>query len=111
MGKRIGLVFLIGVLAAAAPAVAAERYKLRAPGGNTAAVFNDVGVWKTAKAAKNARISVGNPVTAQNLECVARPGTKAEVIKREGSVAYVRASDALFGGCKGYVKSEFLSAY
>ena len=110
MKKRSRLILIVGVLMVAPSAVAAERYKLRAPGGGVAAMVNEVGVWKTTKAAIGAGTSVGNPVTARNLECIARPGTKAEVIKREGSVAYVRVGDSLFGGCKGYVKTAFLSA-
>jgi hypothetical protein len=101
---------IIGAVAAASPALAAERYKLRAPGGVPAAVVNEVGVWKSANAARRARSSLDGAFMSPNLECIVRPGTKAEVIKREGPVAYVRASNAAFGGCRGYVKTDFLSA-
>ncbi|MBP1873406.1 hypothetical protein J2Z19_003121 [Ensifer adhaerens] len=112
MKTRFGFAPIVGILLVASPAMAAERYELRAPGSLTAQMNNDVGVWKTAKAARGARssIMIGNQHMSPNLECIARPGTKAQVIKREGSVAYVRASNAAFGGCKGFVKTEFLSA-
>ncbi|WP_244429813.1 succinate dehydrogenase [Rhizobium leguminosarum] len=91
---------------------AADRYKLRAPGGVGAAVSNDVGVWNSAKAAAAAHNSLvaGNQFMSKNLACIVKPGTKAEVLERSGAVAFVRASNAAFGGCKGYVKTEFLSA-
>jgi len=47
---------------------------------------------------------------SKDLACIVRPGTKAEVLERSAAVAFVRASNAAFGGCKGYVKTEFLSA-
>ncbi|MEI3852226.1 MULTISPECIES: succinate dehydrogenase [Ensifer] len=112
MRTRFGFTLIVGSFLVASSALAAERYELRAPGGVGAATSNEVGVWKTVKAARGARSSlvIGNQFMSPNLECIVRPGTKAEVIKREGSVAYVRASNAAFGGCKGFVKTEFLSA-
>ncbi|MBB4238774.1 hypothetical protein GGD57_005389 [Rhizobium esperanzae] len=111
MKRHLGYVVLAAAMLAASPTVAGERYKLRAPGGLSAQLGNDVGVWKTADAARKARASIGaENVTSPNLECIVPPGIKAEVIRREKSVAYVRASNAAFGGCRGYVKTDFLSA-
>ncbi len=112
MMTRFGFALIVGVLMVASSAAAGERFELRAPGSLIAQMNNDVGVWKTAKAARGARssIMIDNQYLSPKLECIARPGTRAEVIKREGSVAYVRASNAAFGGCKGFVKTEFLSA-
>lgn len=111
MGRRIGFALATGVMLVSLPAAAGDRYELRAPGGLTASSSNEVGVWKTAKAAQRAHSSLatGNQFMSPDLECIVRPGVKAELFKREGSVAYVRASSAVFGGCKGYVKTEFLS--
>lgn len=96
----------------ASPLVAAERYKLRAPGGMIAGMENEVGVWKSASAAKAAHQSLvtGDQFMSKQLACIVRGGTKAEVLERSGGVVVVRASNALLGGCKGYVKTEFLSA-
>jgi hypothetical protein len=106
------LSLLIAAVVSVQPSVAAERYKLRAPGGIGARTSNEVGVWKSAKAAKAARESlvINNQFMSKELACIVRPGTKAEVLERAGSVVMVRASNAVFGGCKGYVKTDFLSA-
>jgi hypothetical protein len=92
-------------------AAGAERYKLRAPGGIGARTSNEVGVWKTIEGAKSAQESlvINNQFTSKDLACIVRPGTKAQVLERAGSVVMVRASNAAFGGCKGYVKTDFLS--
>ena len=110
MMEIVVLSFVAATLAGT-PLLAAERYRLRAPGGIGARVGNEVGVWTTAKAAKTARDSlvIGNQFTFKELSCIVRPGTKAEVLERSGAVVKVRASNALFGGCTGYVKTEFLS--
>ncbi|WP_455875000.1 hypothetical protein [Rhizobium yanglingense] len=79
MGKYLGLASFIAAVRAVSPVMAAERYKLRAPGGLAAAVSNEVGVWKTANAAQRARSSLA-------------------------------AGNAAFGGCRGCVKTELLSA-
>ncbi len=63
MGKYLGLASFIAAVRAVSPVMAAERYKLRAPGGSAAAVSNEVGVWKTANAAQRARSCVSQPAT------------------------------------------------
>ena len=112
MRKISFLSLLIAAAVGAQPLIAAERYKLRAPGGIGAGTSNEVGVWKSAKAAKGAHESlvIDNQFMSKELACIVRPGTKAEVLERAGSVAMVRASNAVFGGCRGYVKTDFLSA-
>ncbi|APO69518.1 hypothetical protein IE4872_CH03935 [Rhizobium gallicum] len=80
MGKYLGLASFIAAVRAVSPVMAAERYKLRAPGGLAAAVNNEVGVWKTANGAQRARSSLA------------------------------AAGNAAFGGCRGCVKTELLSA-
>ncbi|MDQ0137368.1 hypothetical protein J2T08_005307 [Neorhizobium galegae] len=112
MKKTVFLSVVAATLTVASSGLTAERYKLRAPGSTTAASFNDVGVWNSAKAARAAHnsLAVGNQFMSKDLACIVDPGTRAEVLERAGSVVFVRASNALFGGCKGYVKTEFLSA-
>lgn len=111
--KRIVFLSLAAVaVVGAQPMLAAESYELRAPGGIGARGSNEVGVWKTAKAAKAAHESlvIDNQFMSKDLACIVRPGTRAKVLERAGAVVVVRASNAAFGGCKGYVKTEFLSA-
>ncbi|NNU50275.1 succinate dehydrogenase [Rhizobium sp. WYCCWR 11279] len=112
MKKAVFLSIVAVTLMVSSSALPADHYKLRAPGGVGAATSNEVGVWNSAKAAKAAHDSlvVGNQFMSKYLACVVRPGTKADVLERSGAVAFVRASNAVFGGCKGYVKTEFLSA-
>ncbi|WP_113425505.1 succinate dehydrogenase [Rhizobium cremeum] len=112
MTKPLFLAVITSALLVSSHAMSAERYKLRAPGGVTAATSNEVGVWKTARAAKSAHGSlvIGNQFMSEDLACIVRPGAKAEVLERSGTVALVRASNSMLGGCKGYVKTDFLSA-
>jgi hypothetical protein len=112
MKHAVFTALFLGILSVSPKAIAAERFELRAPGGIGAATSNEIGVWKSAKAAGAANESLvqGKQYMSPDLACIVRPGTKAEVKKREGSVVFVRASNALFGGCKGFVKTEFLSA-
>lgn len=95
-----------------APSVcAAETLYLRAPGGLSWRVTVEVGVWKTDAAAKKAPKSLASVLgteKANELACYVAPGTRAKVLSKKGSIVFVQEQSAHFG-CKGYVRSEFLS--
>ncbi len=89
----------------------AETAYLRAPGDLSARVTVEVGLWKTEAAAKKGPMSLSSVLgtkKAKELACYVAPGTRAKVLSKKGSIVYVQEQSALFG-CKGYVRSEFLS--
>lgn len=95
----------------ASPALAGDIVYLRDNSSEMARIVNEVGLWKTADAARKATdlSKVIGTAKADALACQVPPGTKAKILSKSGAVALVQDKHSLFGGCKGYVRSDFLS--
>ena len=100
----------VGLLLASCVNRPGEEFRLRWPGDHLSRMVNEVFVMKTPEAARRTKSSM-NPAAVLNDDwvCMARPGAKVRVVRRQGDIAEVDVYGGLAVSCSGYVRGEYLS--